>query len=96
MAVIAPDFFMSFTTLIGVLFGFSLLIHSIALSTNIYLIFVRFSSALMVNCGTLLATLIGQKARNVWLVLLCGGHVKVAECGCAQNKKNGRSVRSDS
>ena len=55
---------MSFTTLIGVLFGFSLLIHSISLSTNIYLIFVRFSSALMVNCGTLLATLIGQKARN--------------------------------
>ena len=86
---------MPFTNLIDVLFGFSLLIHSIALSTKIYLIFVCFSSALMVNCGILLAILIGQKARNVWLALY-GGHLKAAECGRAQNKKKGKSVKSGS
>ena len=95
MTAIAPDFFMPFTNLIYVFFGFKLLLHSIALSTKIYLIFVRFSSARMVNCGILLAILIGQKARNLWLAPY-GGHVKAAECGRAQNKKKGKSVKSGS
>ena len=60
---------MSFTTFLGVVFGFGLFILSIAMSTDNYLIFLSFSSALMVIGGTLAATLIGQEARYVWLAL---------------------------
>lgn len=60
---------MSFTTLLGVIFGFGLSIFSIVISTDNYLIFMTFPSALMVVNGTLAATLIGQEARYVWLAL---------------------------
>jgi chemotaxis protein MotA len=60
---------MSVTTLLGVIFGFGLFIFSIVISTNNYLIFLSFSSGLMVVGGTLAATLIGQEARYVGLAL---------------------------
>ena len=58
---------MSFTTLLGVIFGFGLFIFSIVISTENYLIFLSFPSALMVVGGTLAATFIGQEARYVEL-----------------------------
>ena len=66
---------MSFTTFIGVIIGFGLFILSIVMETNNYVIFVSFSSLLMVVGGTLAATLIGQEARYVWLA--CRGMLSI-------------------
>ncbi len=60
---------MSFTTLIGFLAGLGLLVGAIVTETSNYMIFLSFSSALMVVGGTLAATLIAQEARYVWLAI---------------------------
>ena len=56
---------MSFTTIIGILSGFGLIIMSILLETTKVGIFVSFSSLLMVVGGPIAGTLIGQEARYV-------------------------------
>ena len=60
---------MSFTTIIGILSGFALIIVSILLETSKFGIFVSFSSLMMVVGGTIAGTLIGQEARYVILAL---------------------------
>ena len=60
---------MSFTTIIGILSGFALIIVSILLETSKFGIFVSFSSLMMVVGGTIAGTLIGQEARYVLLAL---------------------------
>ncbi|MDP6390042.1 MAG: MotA/TolQ/ExbB proton channel family protein [Alphaproteobacteria bacterium] len=60
---------MSFTTLIGFLAGLGLFVGAIVTETSNYMIFLSFSSALMVVGGTLAATLIAQEARYVWLAI---------------------------
>ena len=60
---------MSFTTIIGILSGFGLIIMSILLETTKFGIFVSFSSLLMVVGGTIAGTLIGQEARYVFSAL---------------------------
>ena len=54
---------MSFTTIIGILSGFALIVVSILLETTKFGIFVSFSSLMMVVGGTIAGTLIGQEAR---------------------------------
>ena len=60
---------MSFTTIIGILSGFALIVVSILLETTKFGIFVSFSSLMMVVGGTIAGTLIGQEARYVILAL---------------------------
>lgn len=60
---------MSFTTILGVLFGFGLFIGSVVLSTNNYLVFLNLPSFVMVIGGTLAATFIAYEPRYVLLSL---------------------------
>ncbi len=60
---------MSFTTIIGILFAFSLFLGSIFFSTDNYLIFVSGASFVMVVGGTLASTFIAYEPRYVLLSL---------------------------
>ena len=60
---------MSFTTILGILFGVGLFASSIFVSTDNYSLFVSFASFLMVIGGTFAATFISYEARYVFLAL---------------------------
>ncbi|MDP2698232.1 motility protein A [Thalassospira sp.] len=60
---------MSFTTILGIVFGLGLFIGSIFISTDNYWVFLSLSSALMVLGGTFAATFIAYETRYVWLAI---------------------------
>jgi len=66
---------MSFTTILGVLFGVGLFVGSVVLSTPHYIIFVDFASFIMVIGGTLASTFIAFESRYVINALRVTGSI---------------------
>jgi chemotaxis protein MotA len=66
---------MSFATLIGVIFGFGLLVGSIIISTDNYMAFLDLPSTLMVVGGTIAASYMSYQPRYVKLGLLGVWHM---------------------
>lgn len=61
--------YMSIGTLVGLIFGFSLFVGAILMSTDNFMMFVSLESLIMVLGGTIASSFISFQARYVWLAL---------------------------
>ena len=63
-------FVISFSTLFGLIIGLALFVYAIVSSTDNYIMFISFSSFLLVIGGTLAATMIAYQGKYVFKALL--------------------------
>lgn len=63
----------SFSTILGILFGLGLVVASIILSTDNFTMFLSLSSVLMVLGGTIAAIMISYQGRYAWMAFVAFG-----------------------